>query len=76
MTRHALLLLTAAALALRPAVELALAAPMNAARLVRRLEPGQLQPHADRSASLESPSRRSSGRRLEPSSHRRMDKTP
>ena len=76
VTRHALLLLTAAALALRPSVELAPAAPIDAARSVRQLEPGQLQPHAHRSAPLESPSRRSSGRRLEPSRHQQIDKTP
>ena len=76
VTRHALLLLTAAALALRPSVELALAAPMDAASLVRRLRRGQLQPHALRSARPQGPSRRSSGQRIEPSSHRRIHKTP
>lgn len=76
VTRHALLLLKAAALALRPCVELAPAAPIDAASLVRRPGRGQLQPHAHRSARPQGPSRRSSGQRIEPSSHRRMDKTP
>ena len=76
VTRHAMLLLKAAALVLRRSVQLAPAAPIDAARPVRQLEPDQLQPPTDASASQEGPSRHSSRRRIEPSRHRRMHKTP
>ncbi len=76
VTRHALLLLKAAALVPRPSVQLAPAAPIDAASPVRRLGLRQLQPHADRSAPPQGLPRRSSGRRLEPSRHQQIDKTP